>query len=228
MSEDNPLVTSSIVEFAELEIPNTVIKVTRPYTVPSPARFRDPANPDVKFSIWTAGRWADPTHYVATVTVQPRTEIYGRYQGTARFQVCQVDWEPCPPYLQLPDVASASLPFDITVTEMTTTVVTPEVTIPVGGAAALGGVTFAWLRVDSRRFLTVNSSYHYSVTAGPMFTNVRFEVNTAMIRGDVPPATPAGQVTGNLMIKVCRDDPAICAFPRKGSPFNVPITVTVR
>jgi hypothetical protein len=45
----------------------------------------------------------------------------------------------------------------------------------------------------------------------------------------VPPGTPRGTVvTGNVLIRVCRDVADTCAQPRQGSPFNVTVSYTVR
>jgi hypothetical protein len=43
----------------------------------------------------------------------------------------------------------------------------------------------------------------------------------------VSPALPAGQHTGDIEVRLCRDSPLVCARPYGGSPWRVPFSFTV-
>jgi hypothetical protein len=122
---------------------------------------------------------------------------------------------------------SGSVDYEITVTELTTEVRTSRNTTTPGVPFFYNRSAVATVAPAIPRL--IGPSYKVAAAVGPPYTNVRVtgDITSFTVLADIMPGTPPGLVTGNLFIKVCRDDPAICAFPHKGSPFNVPISTMV-
>jgi hypothetical protein len=225
MSVSSGTIRASLVEGTAAELPELVVlafsePLNRLIQVVLPI---DPASGlQGSFKVAQNGRYLDQTHLGLTTRLDPAYTPVGTYRGSATLYACEGWYATTTGMLfcgQMYSNASGSVPYEIVIRGITTTI-TPL------SHPSYRGNPVASLRTD----VPINTSYLVKAYPSAPFLGASltrdfhggYELNVT-----VPPGTPRGIVTGNVLVRVCRDAPDTCADPHQGSPFNVTVSYDV-
>jgi hypothetical protein len=226
MSIASGLIRATVVEGVSAELSELVVGFAEPFNRLLQVFLQTDATSGMQGSYRVEGgqRYLAQDQMGMTLRLNPSYTLPGTYRGTAMLQACE-GWYATGtglPYCgHMYSNASGSVPYEIVVREITTTftpvndsyfpTIVGRLTTDVPVNVPYGVKAFA-----SPPFLGANLA--------PALSGAGYELSVT-----VPPGMPRGTVvTGNVLIRVCRDIADTCAQPRQGSPFNVTVSYTVR
>ena len=218
-------IRATVVEGVSIDLPELVVAFSEPFNKSFLALLQDNVASGMRgwFRAEDSYRYLDQRQMGIALRFNPSDTLPGTYRGTLDLIACD-GFRPTMPGLDpfcwtMYSNASGSVPYEVVVREITTTF-TPLNNVSSGG---LVGV----LTTD----VPVNVPYNVKAFAGAPFigASVFQRLGGYAVAVTVPPGTTRGStVTGNVLIRVCRDSADVCAFPRQGSPFNVTVSYIVQ
>lgn len=88
----------------------------------------------------------------------------------------------------------------------------------------------SWLAITSK---VIDRVFNIAIidTQGVVTTDTRVVANSSMSYTatlHTSPTLKAGEYSSNLELRLCYDDPMVCRSPVDGSPWKIPLKVTVK
>lgn len=218
-------IRATLVEGVYTELSEVVVAFSEPFNRTLLVLLQDVVTSGLRGTLRAeeGQRYLDPRQMGIALKLNPSYTPPGTYRGTLDFVACdgfRPTIDGLPPFcFAMYSNASGSVPYEIVVTELTTTFT------PVNDPSF--GNLVGRLTTD----VPVNVPYSVKAFASAPFMGASLTPTYGGgydLTVTVPPGTPRGVVTGNVLIRVCRDNADTCAQPRQGSPFNVTVSYTVR